>query len=95
MAAKAILMEVFNAMKNQIPFVAEKLRFALGGLEGMRTRAMECNNLVIPKPSENWMGCVVTKGIRLWNQMPSDRGRDHNIQEECQGILQGPFNMTS
>ena len=39
-------MEVFNAMKNQTPFVAKKLRFALGGTEYVRTRAMECNNLV-------------------------------------------------
>ena len=62
-AAEAILMEVFNAMKNQIPLAAEKLRFALGGTEGVRTRAMECNNLVIPKPSESRMGCVVTKGV--------------------------------
>ena len=38
----------------------------------MRTRAMECNNLVIPKSSENRMGCVIMKGIRLWNHLPSD-----------------------
>ena len=42
-AAEAILVEVFNGMKNQIPFEAEKLRFALGGMEGVRTRAMCCN----------------------------------------------------
>ena len=29
-AVEAILMEVFNAMRNQIPFVAKRLRFALG-----------------------------------------------------------------
>ena len=33
---------------------------------------MECNDLVIPKPNENWMGCIITNGIRLWNQLPSD-----------------------
>ena len=65
-------MEVFNVMRNQIPFVAEKLRFALGGTEGVGTRAMECKNLVIPKPNESRIGCVITKGIRLWNQLPSD-----------------------
>ena len=92
-AAEAILMEIFNAMKNQVPFVTEKLRFALGGTEGVRTRAMECNNLVVPKPSESRMGCVVTKGIRLWNQLPSDIKTESKttifkkkVKEYCKGL---------
>ena len=71
-AAEAILMEVLNPMSNQIPIVAEKLRFAHGRIEGVRTRAMECNNLVIPKLNESQMGCIIMKGIRPWNQLPSD-----------------------
>ena len=77
-------MEVFNA---------EKLRFALEGTEGVRTRAIERNNLVIPKPNESQMGCVITKGIRLWNQLPSDVKTEgettilkKKVKEYCKGL---------
>ena len=59
----------------------------------MRTRAIECDNLVIPKPSESRMFCVVTKGIRLWNQLPSAIRTEgettifkKKVKEYCKGL---------